>query len=307
MAEKSWLDDLSTEEVDVQAVDAFHHGGTLFSASFELSDAYSEFARSYVLEIDFSETITYTIRLQIEDTIRSHTSPSASEHHALELGGIVHHLTPAGDTTANLPNGVLKKIWKHTGSRLFAIGELGVSYVRERGLWTQLATVVGATMNDIHGNDTRPVYVAGNLGLLLQLEGAGWTPIDLGVHDQFNAVSVADSGSVFLGGADGAAFEFVESELIALDSETVDYFGICEFKGRRYWSDANFGLSIQNGNRIEPLRRLGQGFTMSATADYLVIVGWHEFFVFDGKDWTGFELGYDGGIFMRRIDIADYG
>lgn len=307
MAEPSWIDDFDPEEIEVQAMDGFHLGGSRFSASFELSDPDAEFGRSYLLEIDLGKVIRYGVRLQIEDSIRSHVSFAWDHHVALELGGIIHDLLPGGGAAQTvLPEGALHKLWAQSPDRLFAIGNLGVSYLREGGVWVQLETFEAAVLKDVGGRAAGPVYLVGNRGVVTELDGRRWRPVDLPTAEHFNAVSVGPEGEVYLGGAAGAAYELRAGELIGLQGEATDYQDICAFRGKRYWTDTEYGLSVQEGQRITPLLPIGEGFSMHASADCLVVASWHEFFVFDGTDWTGFELGWNGDIYLSRVDMADY-
>ena len=308
MAEKSWLDTFDPADIDVQAVDGYHHGGRQFSASFELSDPRSENSRSYLIELQFDDNIQYRVRLQVEDRIWSHVSLSATEHFVLELGALVHHLTAAGDTMEELPNGILRRLWVQTPDRIFAIGDTGNSYVRTAGQWTELTPFGEVVMNDIHGLPDGPVYVCGDDGLLLRLDGQGWGRIDIGREHHFNAIWVDKKGSIFLAAGDGTCMQVVnEEEVIELQSEDFNYFDIMEFRGKRYWSDANFGASLQKKRRIDPLFETEQGFKMSASDQFLVMAGWHEFWLYDEKSWAGFEMGWNGEIFLSAIDPNDYG
>jgi hypothetical protein len=300
------ISDFDPEDVDVQAVDCFHHGGNLFSASFELSDPFDECSRSYLLEIERGASLRYSVRLQVEDAIRSHISFSPKHHLALELGGIIHELRPAGETRTELSEGVLTRLWGRTPDEVYAIGERGVSYVRENGLWRQMETVDGAVLNGIHGRSDGPVYCVGQNGIVLRREGLRWDRLDVGSDDSFNAVLVDASGNLLLGGESGIAYEIRNGERLELESEVVDYFDICEFKGQRYWSDRDYGISVQVGERIVPMLETEQGFTMHASDKFLVMAAWPEFFIFDGNIWTGFEMGYNGEIYLSEIDPSAY-
>ena len=306
VVEPQGVDDFDPEEIDVQAIDGFHLGGNRFSASFELSDPNDEFSKSYLLEIEMGRQIRFDVRLRIEDAIRAHVSFGAQDHVVLELGGIIHELQPDGATQSDLPDGVLSRLWAPSRDLIFAYGAQGVSYRRQKGRWDQIETFGDAVLNDIHARNDGPVYCVGNSGVFLQLEGNSWKRIDLATVEKFNCVHVGQEGEIYIGGDTGVAHEFRDSELIALTSEEVDYCDIVEFKGRQYWSDMNWGVSIQEGRKIVPFQQTGQGFTMSTSDDFLVMAGWHEFFLFDGKKWTGFELGWNGEIFLSQIEISDY-
>lgn len=302
------IDDFDPDEIDVQAIDAFHLGGRRFSASFELSDPEDEFGRSFLLDIDWTRALTFSVRLQVEDSMRSHVSFGPGDHVALELGGIVHDLPASGaDTRTELPEGILTRLWAPSRDRVFAYGNDGVSYVRERGVWRQLGRVGDAVLNDMHGQPGGPVWMVGNAGVLVRLDGDAWQPLDIGREPHLQTVWAMPDGALYLGGKGGVGLELRNSELIELETEDVDYFDICAFKGRLYWSDMNMGVSVLEGQKVVPILETGQGFTMTATDDYLVVAGWPEVFLFDGKRWSGFELGFDGKIFLSELDMDDYG
>ena len=304
--EPQGIDDFDPEEIDVQAIDGFHLGANRFSANFELSDPNDEFSKSFLIEIEMGPAIHYEVRLQVEDAIRSHVSFGPQDHVALELGGIIHDLPPGGAVRTELPEGALSRLWAPSREFIIAYGSQGVSYRREQGRWDQLETYGDAVLNDVHARDGGPIHCVGNNGVLLQLRDRTWQPIDLAIVEKFNCVHVGSQAEIYIGGDGGVAYEVRNGELIGLKSDEVDYCDIVEFKGRRYWSDMNWGISVQEGREIVPFQETGQGFTLSASDDFLVMAGWHEFFLFDGKEWTGFEMGWNGEIFLSLIDIADY-
>jgi hypothetical protein len=301
------IDDLKPDEVDIETIEAFHLGGTRYAASFELSDENSEFARSYLLDIEFGDALTFTVRKQIEDTILSHASLAPDRHIVLELGKLVHDLTPGGDTVTKLRDGMLRRLWHFDENRHYVIGDRGVAYIREAGVWERIETLGSAVLKGIHGPRPDAVHVCGHAGLIARLDGRTWIPLEIPVQRNFHAIEVSEDGAIHVGGADGAAYAIVADELIELESQPWDYYGVLSFKGRRYWTDANYGISVQEGNRIVPLREPGQGFYMHASPDKLVVSGWKEVFIFDGTEWSGFEFGYDGNIFLSRLDMTQYG
>ncbi|KGJ09332.1 hypothetical protein EQ718_07560 [Paracoccus versutus] len=301
------FDELSPEEVHIEAIEGFHLGGTRYSASFELSDQNSEFARSFLLEVDCGETLTFSIRQQVENTIMSHASLGDDRHLVLRLGGRMYDLTPEGDGMTFLPNGVLRRIFHIDGGPQYVVGDGGVCYLRDREGWQEVPPLTDRALRDIHGPHPELIHACGNAGTLLRLRDRQWEAIEMPDQRDFTALEVADSGHIHIGGPDGLALALRDDELVELAAPARDFFGIRSFKGRRYWSDANWGLNIQEGDSIVPFRELRYAFYMHASAEKLVISGWKEIFIFDGENWEGFEMGYDGNIFLRRLDMADYG
>ncbi len=308
MPEEGWeIDRLAPDEVDIEAMEAFHLGGDRFSASFELSNDRSEFARSFLLDVRFGTSLTFDIRLRIEDSILSHASLAPDRHLVLELGGIIHHLQPGGDSEVTLKPSRLRRIWALDDRHQYLIGDRGISFLREGGDWQAIEPYGDSLFKSVHGRSPQTIHACGTLGEVVRLEGRRWVPLDVPVQTEFKAVHLGQDGSLNLAGTEGQCYAIRDSELIPLANEGWTYMGIAEFKGQRYWSDANFGLSIQRGDRLEPFRALGQGFTMHASPDLLAIVGWKEVFLFDGENWSGFELGYDGTLFLSQLDMTQFG
>jgi hypothetical protein len=301
------IDDLSPEEIRINAIEGFHLGGTRYSASFELSDRDEEYFRSYLLEIDFGETPTFTIRKQIEDTIMSHASLGDDRHVVLEIGGLMHDLTPDGDSITKLPDGVLRRLYHIDGGPQYVVGDGGVCYLREGAAWEQVPTANGLALRDIHGPTPDLIHACGNGGTLLRLRGRVWEQVELPDQRSFTTLEVANEGLIHIGGAKGLALALREGELVELAAPERDFFSIRSFKGRRYWSDANWGLNIQDGDSVVPFRQLRHAFYMHASPEKLVISGWKEIFIFDGSEWSGFQLGYNGNIFLTRLDMTQYG
>ncbi|WP_374427551.1 hypothetical protein [Tabrizicola sp.] len=306
--DEGWeIDRLLPDQVDIETVEAFHLGGDRFSASFELSNDRSEFARSFLLDVRYGGTLTFDIRLRIEDSILSHVSLSQDRHLVLELGGIIHHLQPEGDTEVTMKPSRLRRIWALDAGHQFLIGDRGISFLREGGDWQAIEPYGDSLFKSVHGLTPQTIHACGTRGELVRLEGRRWVPLEVPVQTEFKAVHLGEDGSLYLAGTDGQCLAIRDSELIPIANEGWTYIGIAEFKGERYWSDANFGLSIQRGDRLEPFRALGQGFAMHASPDLLVIAGWKEVFIFDGQEWRGFEMGYDGNIFLSALDMTQFG
>jgi hypothetical protein len=301
------IDALAPEDVDIETIEAFHLGGDHFSASFELSNDRSEFARSFLLDVRFGPSLTFDIRLRIEDSIKSHSSVAPDRHLVLELGGIIHELQPEGDRQTTLKPSMLRRIWSLDDRHHYVFGNRGIAYMRDSAEWLALEPYQESYIKSVHGRSVDTIHACGSRGELLRLDGRQWIALELPVQANFNDIYIGADNSIYLAGFEGQCYEIRDMELIPLVNEGHSFMGIAEFKGQRYWSDANFGLSIQRGDRIEPFRAIGQGFRMHSSEDLLVIAGWKEVFVFDGENWSGFELGYDGNIFLSRLDMAQFG
>jgi len=307
MEQDNPIDDLAPDELHIEAIEAFHLGGTRYSASFVLSDHDEEYFRSYLLDVDFGETLTFSVRQQIEKTIMSHASLAADRHLVLQIGGRMHDLTPSGDSVTILPNGVLRRLYHIEDGPQDVVGDRGVCYLREGAAWEQVPNANGLALRDIHGPTPDLIHACGNEGTLLRLRGRAWEQVELPDQRPFTALEVANEGLIHIGGAEGLALALRNGELVELAAPACDFFSIRSFKGQRYWSDANWGLNIQDGDSVVPFRELRYAFYMHASSEKLVISGWKEIFVFDGSEWSGFQFGYDGNIFLSRLDMTEYG
>lgn len=295
------FDSIPPGEIKIEAVEGYHLGGSKFSASFQLFDEYMEFYRSYLLTVDLSN-LAFEIKKQIEDSMESHVSYSENEHDLLEIGGFIHHMAGSHLQTEQLMDGVLSVLWHWDPSTLFAIGGHGGAYIRENMVWSKIETSEDWSLFGIGGNDRKNIYAAGQQGLLVKLDGYSWQKIPLDTDVNFKSIQVDKNGVVYLAGEE-ACFEYKNAKLNRLDCEPFQYFGVCEFKGKRYWSDANFGISVQNGNKIEKLKNIGQGFRMHSSSEFLVVTGWKEILIFDGNKWDGFSLSYDGQPRLTRMSF----
>ncbi|SPH18708.1 hypothetical protein DEA8626_02250 [Defluviimonas aquaemixtae] len=307
MTDAESFDELTPDQVHIEAIEGFHLGGTRYAASFELSDHDGEFFRSYLLEVDLDSSLTYRVRQRIEDTIMSHASLASDRHVVLEIGGLMHDLTPEGDSVTSLPEGVLRKLYRLEGGPQYVVGDGGVGYVRAAADWQLVPPLNGLALRDIHGPSPDLIYACGNGGTLLHLRGTAWDQLDLPDQRNFMALEVTDEKLIHIGGREGLALALRDQELVELSAPARDFFAIRTFKGHRYWSDVNWGLNIQDDDTVVPFRELRHAFYMHTSPEKLVISGWKEIFVFDGKTWDGFELGYDGNIFLSRLDMAEYG
>ena len=307
MTDVETFDDLTPEQVHIEAVEAFHTGGNRYAASFELSDHDGEFFRSYLLEVDLGSNLTYKVRQRIEDTIMSHASLAPDRHIVLEIGGLMHDLTPEGDSVTSLPEGVLRRLYHLNGGQQYVVGDGGVGYIRTDDDWQLIPPLNGLALRDIHGPSSDLVYACGNEGTLYQLRGTAWDQVNLPDQRNFTTLEVTNKKLIHIGGREGLALAFRDDELVELSAPARDFFAIRTFKGRRYWSDVNWGLNIQEGDTVVPFRELRQVSYMHTSPEKLVIAGWKEIFVFDGETWDGFELGYDGDIFISRLDMTLYG
>lgn len=300
------LDDFDAEDIEVEAMEAYHLGGTRFSASFELSEEEAEVSRSVLLDVDFGDTVQFQTLLEVEDSIMSHTSLSRDRHFALELGGIVHALDGESRGRSELEEGFLRRIRGVSETEAIVVGEDGIAYRYDGATWTEIEPFEGGDFVDAHIAPGRSVHACGPIGTLARLDGNAWTDLDVPIQEDLNAVLVTPSDGLFVAGSNGMCFQLRDSELIEFDAGDDDFFGVRDFKGRRYWSSANYGLYVQDGRRLVPFRDLGQSFTLHTSTDLLVIAGWKEIFTFDGETFRGFRLGWDGSVFLEALDMDNW-
>jgi hypothetical protein len=300
------ISDLSPDEVDTDAINAYHLGGNLFSVSLQLTDRHNEIARSYLFKISFdgrsirSETI-----FELPSQILSHVSRSPDEHVVLDLGATTHLFRGKSHTTWETPfDDFVDKIWQHEGGELYLLGDAGICCIAEGQSWRPIKRGTRSNLRTIHGQPGGDVYVAGFDGVLLRLAGGKWKQIPLNFNVPINAIHVASDGRVKIGGDDGNCFEYFEDRVDEIQAPETDFASIYEFKGKTYWGDDGHGLLVQDGLKLVPFRALEVGNFMHASHELLVVVGWKEVFLFDGDEWRGFEFEYDGELHCRIVDMT---
>jgi len=298
------LDDYPLDEIDIEAINAFHLGRNLFSVSVQLSDKNDEAGRSFLLRMSLDDQIRQEVLLDIDDLILSHVSLSEKEHIALQVGGTTHHIRNGTIATGEGPEAFTNKLWHLDQRTAYLYGDEGTVCLAQGTQWVPIETRTSAFLRAMHGPTLKLIHVAGDQGTLLRLDGTRWRPVPLGFNHSISALQVARDGSVYLGCENGFCARYADEELTEIDGPGTQICSICEFAGNRYWGDDEYGLYVQKGMKLVPFRSLGFVYAMHATDDYLVAVGWKEVFTFNGKAWSGIEFGYDGNLFVRRIDMT---
>lgn len=297
------IDDLDPAELELETINAYSIGNKRITVTVEVSDFDEDAVRSFFVEVDFSQALRFTAKSQIEDSFLGHVSIGPDLHYLLELGGIIHQLSGEERTTQNVPNVSFRSICVFGADEIIIVGEDGANYRLDGKKWRQIKGLEKAAFYSVHGGTDGTVAAAGHNGVVATLNEGAWARVQLPTNEDFNAVWSENASSLFLAGNEGLCLHIKNSEMITLNADPFDYFGICEFQGSRYWSSAQHGLSIQKENEIIPFKELSQAFTMTATEEYLVITGWKSVYLFDGKEWRGFAFGYDKGLFVSEIEM----
>lgn len=301
------LDDYDLDEIDVEAIDSFHLTGNRFSASVQLSDKYDESGRSFLIEFELGATDGYDTLLQIEDLILSHVSISPAYHIALEVGGVTHHLRDGIETLGQGPEPFTNRLWHYDAQTILLYGDEGTVCLARGSDWEPIQPVTSAFLRAVHGASRELIYAGGDQGTLIRLAGSSWVSIPLGSNENIFALNISRNGEVFFGCENGFCARVADEELTEIAGPGSQICSICEFRGERYWGDDEYGLYIQKGLELVPFKPLGYGYTMHSTKEFLVVAGWKEVFMFDGSVWSGVEFGYDGDLFIRRLDMTrDY-
>lgn len=299
------IEQIPPDQIFLEAMRAFHVGGTQFGVSVELSDEFRERGRSYLLLVDFNGSqARFDIVLQLENQMLSHISTSPRDHVLLEVGGLTHFLRGTAHTTARAPEPFFHKLFLPPGGPLFTYGEDGCVCRFEAGEWHPIKPLVSAFLRTMHGPSASQLHVAGDHGTLLRLVGDSWRQIPLDFNRSIQAIHVSGDGTVSIGCEDGFCFEYRDSELKQMKTPDSDFMSICDFQGARYWGDNDFGLFVQDDLKLKKFRALGFAYAMQPSDELLVVTGWKEVFAFDGSTWSGFEFGYDGHLYIQAIDMT---
>jgi hypothetical protein len=254
--------------------------------------------------MSLDKQIRQEVLLDIDDLILSHVSLSEREHIALQVGGTTHHIRNGTIVTGEGPEAFTNKLWNLNAKTAYLYGDEGTVCVAQGTDWVPIETGTSAFLRAMHGPAPELIHVGGDHGALLRLDGSRWRPIPLGFNHSISALQVARDASVYLGCENGFCARYANEELTEIAGPGTQIYSICEFAGDRYWGDDEYGLYIQKGMELVPFRSLGFVYAMEATEAYLVAVGWKEVFTFNGKEWSGVEFGYDGNLFVRRIDMT---
>lgn len=298
------FDDYDPDEIDVEAIDAFHLGGDRFAVSVQLSDQHDEVARSFLLELTLGSRIEYKVLLRIEDLILSHTSISADSHVVLEVGGFTHHLHKSDHKTGEGPEPFTDKLWHLDQKTIFLYGDEGTACLAQGTKWNEIPPASPAFLRTMHGPSHDLIHAGGDRGTLLRFSGSAWTPIPLGFNRSISALNVSSKGEVFFGCEDGYCARYADEELLDIAGPGTQIYSICEFQGERYWCDDEYGLFVQKALKLVRFKPLGYIYNMHATDTCLVTAGWRYVFIFDGSAWSGVEFGYDGNLFVRSVDMT---
>ncbi len=305
MNERKTIDDVPPQDIYLEAMRAYHLGGTLFGVSVELSDEYRECGRSYLLLVDFTgRTARFHVLLQLENQMLSHISSSQDDHVFLEVGGLTHFLRAGSHHTVRAPEPFFHKLFRLPGGALYTYGEDGCVCEFDGAAWQPIKPLVSSFLRTMHGPSSALLHVAGNNGTLLHLRENGWRQVPLDFNRSIEAIHVSQNGTVSIGCEDGFCLEYHDNLLKEIEAPDNDFMSICDFKGARYWGDNDFGVFVQDNYALKEFRALGFGYAMQPSPDLLVITGWKEIFIFDGHSWSGFEFGYDGQLYIQVIDMG---
>jgi hypothetical protein len=299
------INGIRAADVDLEVMRAFHVDKNTFGVSIELSDQYNERGRSYLLIVEFDgERIRYEIVLQIENLMLDHVSMSPAEHVLLEVGGVTHFLNGRAHRTARTPEPFFHKLFRPSGGPLFTYGEDGWVCQLYDMAWRPIEPGSKAFLRCMHGPSTEMLHVGGNFGTLLHLKGDVWVQIPLNFNKSIEALHVAEDGTISIGCEDGFCREVRDGSIRVIEAPDSDFLSIRDFKGRRFWGENDFGLFVQEGDRLIEFRALEFAFAMESSPELLVVTGWREVFLFDGSSWLGFEFAYDGDLLARTIDMG---
>lgn len=298
------FEDYEPDEIDVEAIDAFHLGGDRFAVSVQLSDKHDEVARSFLLELTLGRQVEFKVLLQIEDLILSHASIAEDTHVVLEVGGVTHYLHKDSHKTGQGPEPFTNKLWHLDRQTVFLYGEAGTACLAQGTEWIEIPPAVPGFLRAMHGPSRDLIHAGGDGGALLRFSGNIWVPIPLGFNRSISALNVSSKGEIFFGCEDGYCARYADEELTDIAGPGTQISSICEFRGERYWCDDEYGLFIQKGSSLVPFKPLGYIYNMHVTDDFLVTAAWRYAFMFSGKKWAGVEFGYDGNLFVRGVDMT---
>lgn len=190
----------------------------------------------------------------------------------------------------------LRTVWAEDAGGPIAVGEEGAAYRLVGQTWQPIAPIGTATYNDVNGHPKVGVYACGEMGAVHKLTGTSWQPIELHRHDHFQAIDVAESGTIRVGGEDGVCLRVANDEVTELEADPeMTYLSVRTYGGKAYWGD-EVGVNIEDVDAIAQFEDTEIASDLRSDGKYLYAAGTDSAWRFDGKKWKSLALAYDNGF-----------
>ncbi len=211
---------------------------------------------------------------------------AGGRHFACEILGSVYWETGRGFQREKLSEHQLFRIWGLSDSAVFAVGAAGRCFGFDGSRWVDMSTGLRGYVHALHGVAPDRLVCAGDSGFVAFWDGAGWTPVELGVGFDFRSAYMLGADDTLLCGLGGACARLRGETLEVIEGTTASLYAIARFRGDIYLGSAEAGIFQLQGATLVPFKPKARGYDMSATGDRrLLTCGVNQAASFDGSGW----------------------
>ncbi|MGO7922314.1 WD40/YVTN/BNR-like repeat-containing protein [Rhizobium ruizarguesonis] len=295
--------DLPPEMQSFNALNAYEVGRDDARVACQLSDVHEEIGEVAILRISMT-----SLAVQVEDVFDEFAmafhSVRARREILLEIGGVVRLHAGTIWRSDLLNSSFLIGAYSLEKCEDFVFGDDGQIWrFDDASTWSRDTVAASDRIFDMHGLSPDRLYAVGGNGLILKSRGRTWDPIDVRIGTDFRCVLV-ENDRVFVAGDRGIAGYLGDNEFVQFDTGLdSDILSICSFRGSIYFADSDFGVHVLSAGAFEPVANLGYTYRLNA-GEWLTAACGEYIFQFDGTNWRGIEISYNGGYRAEAYDTS---
>lgn len=295
--------DLPPEMQSFNALNAYELDPDHIRVACQLSDVHEEVGEFAILRISMI-SMAVDIEDAFDEFAMAFHSTRTYRELLLEIGGVVRLQTGSGWRTDVLKSSFLIGAYSLDAHADFVFGDDGQIWRFDGSFaWSQDTVEASDRIFDMHGLSTDRLYAVGGNGLILKSRGRDWAPIEVRIGTDFRCVLV-ENDRVLVAGDHGIAGYLKDDEFVLFETGIEsDILSICSFRGDIYFADSDFGVHVLSANAFEPVANLGYTYRLNAK-EWLTAACGEYIFQFDGTNWRGIELSYNGGYKAGPFDTT---
>lgn len=284
------------EDVRAETVQAWIIDNRYIRVMCQLTNSAMSSAQARVYEIGIGRPDQSRMIFHYDDLMPSFWSDNGPFWMALESGSRVHSSLGHVDDVRGGNGGTevsLRRLWGLGEDLVLAVGK-GGTYRFDGQTWNSEKLPTPHILLDVHGSAPDRIFAVGNRGVLVEFDGHKWAARDTALHNRLHAVCAGSDGAIYAGGEDGTCFRLSGDERTDYAAGESTFYSICEFQGKRYWGDDEYGIFLQKGNEFIPFKEIEFAYYMTASDNYMVVTSGNEMFLFDSTNWQKYEYRHDG-------------
>ena len=295
------------EDQSIGSLCAYEIDENRVQVACRLSDAHFEIGQLAILEVDLAGEPGVSTTYIVDQFFMAYHAASYDHGLLIETGNIVHRKSGDSWQRHELKAEFLQEAFSVEGID-FVFGDKGEIFRFQAGAWSKDDTPTEQTILGMHGQSLNALVAVGEQGTLLRHSTSGWESIDLPTNVYLRTCWVSAKDSLLAGGDGGTLVEIRDQEFLPVDTGLEgDVLALCEYKGKIYVADSDFGVSLLENGRIEPVANLGYVYRLTAGKRWLTVDAGQYVFQFDGVTWRGFEISYRDGYRAELFDMASIG